>query len=156
LEPNPNVFYELNRNIKLNKIKNIKTLKIAAWSKKAKLELFSPKNRFGYGGQVSTLLPKSMEKEGISYNTHFSVNTITLNDLLRNQDTIDLLLIDAENAEVEILNGSDEILNKTKAIIIEVRDNTERTVKDILNNYGFNIKELDISKNSKNIFGKKY
>ena len=128
LEPNSKIFYELNKNIRLNKIKNIKAFKAAAWSRKTKLKLFEPKNQTGYAGGISTLLPKYMEKEGINYNTYFYVNTITLNSLLKKRKIIDLLLIDAENAEVEILKGSDKILDITKAIIIEVRNNTEEPV----------------------------
>ena len=153
LEPNPKIFYELNKNMELNKIKNTKSLNVAAWSRKTKLKLFEPKDQNGYGGGISTLLPKYMEKEGINYNTYFYVNTITLNELLKNQKVIDLLLIDAENAEVEILRGSDKILDRTKAIIIEVRNNTEKQTKEILKKYKFKIIDLDKSTNSKNIFG---
>ena len=153
LEPNPKIFYELNKNMELNKIKNTKSLNVAAWSRKTKLKLFEPKDQNGYGGGISTLLPKYMEKEGINYNTYFYVNTITLNELLKNQKVIDLLLIDAENAEVEILRGSDKILDRTKAIIIEVRNNTEKQTKEILKKYKFKITDLDKSTNSKNIFG---
>ena len=153
LEPNPKIFYELNKNIRLNRIKNVRAFKAAAWSRKTKLKLFEPKNQTGCAGGISTLLPKYMEKEGINYNTYFYVNTITLNSLLKNRKIIDLLLIDAENAEVEILKGSDKILDITKAIIIEVRNNTEEPVKEILKRQRFKIKELDKSKYSKNIYG---
>ncbi len=153
LEPNPKIFYELNKNIDLNKIKNIKTFKAAAWSRRTKLKLFEPKGKSGHAGGISTLLPKYMEKENIDYNTYFYVNTITLNTLFKNQKVIDLLLIDAENAEVEILKSSDKILDKTKAIIVEVRNNTEKPAKEILDKHGFKIKELDKSRYSKNIFG---
>ena len=153
LEPNPKIFYELNKNIDLNKIKNIKTFKAAAWSRRTKLKLFEPKGKYGHIGAISTLLPKYMEKEGNDYNTYFYVNTITLNTLLKNQKVIDLLLIDAENAEVEILKSSDKILDKTKAIIVEVSINTEKLVEEILDRHGFKIKELDKGGHSKNIFG---
>ena len=78
-----------------------------------------------------------------------------MNEMFRNQNVIDLLLIDAENAELEILKGSNEVLNKVKFIIVEVRGNTEKGVKEILNKNNFKINELDVSQNSKNIFGKK-
>ena len=155
LEPNPKVFYGLNKNIKLNKLKNVKCFQIAAWSKETKLKLFEPSTKSGYAGGVSTLLPKSMSNEGINYNSSFYVSTKTMNEMFRNQNVINLLLIDAENAELEILKGSNEVLNKVKFIIVEVRDNTEKGVKEILNKNNFKINELDVSQNSKNIFGKK-
>ena len=155
LEPNPKIFYALNKNIKLNKLKNVESFQFAAWSKETKLKLFEPDTKLGYGGGVSTLLPKSMSNEGINYNSNFYVNTKTINNMFRNKNVIDLLLIDAENAELEILKGSNEVLNKVKFIIVEVRNNTEKGVKEILNKNNFKIKELDVSQNSKNIFGKK-
>ena len=62
LEPNPKVFYELNKNIELNQIKNIKALQMAVWSRKTKLKLFESKNRSGQAGGISTLLPQYMKK----------------------------------------------------------------------------------------------
>ncbi|MCL4386051.1 MAG: hypothetical protein M1326_07045 [Cyanobacteria bacterium] len=56
-------FYELNKNIKLNKIKNIRSLKAAARSRKTKLKLFEPEDQTGYASGISTLLPKYMEKK---------------------------------------------------------------------------------------------
>ena len=80
----------------------------------------------------------------------------TLDNILKSINKIDLLLIDAENAEVEILNGAVQVLKKTKNIIIEVRDNTEEQIKKILIDNKFKLKTLDISEDSKNIYGKNY
>ncbi|MCL4386052.1 MAG: FkbM family methyltransferase [Cyanobacteria bacterium] len=73
--------------------------------------------------------------------------------LPKNQKVINLLLIDVENIEVEILKGGDKILDRTKAIIIEVRNNTEKLSKEILYKHVFKIKESDKNEYSKNIFG---
>ncbi len=154
VEPNPEVFAILRKNIKLNKLK-IKALNYAIWNKKDTLRLYVPKNKAGCGW-LSTLLSESMSQESINYNKFYKVKAKRLDSITKNINYMDLLLIDAENAEVEILEGGVDSLLKTKNIIIEVRPNTEEKVKQILINNSFVIKaECDISSESKNIFATK-
>jgi FkbM family methyltransferase len=155
LEPNPEVFAILRKNVKLNKLK-IRTLNYAIWNKEGTLKLYMPKNKMGNLGGLSTILLESMGEKGITYNRFFKVKTKKLDSITNHIKSIDLLLIDAENAEVEILEGGIDTLHKTKNIIIEVRPNTEEKVKQILTDNGFIIKaECDITSSSKNIFALK-
>ena len=156
IEPNPQIYNILKKNVELNKI-NIKILNIAAWDKKCKIKLYEPKtNKLGSVGGVSTLLPDTMLKNKVNYNSFYKVHADTLDNILNDLIYIDLLIIDAENAESVILNHSKKTLAKTKVIIIEVRNNTEIIVREILKNNGFKISVLDIFQGSKNICGKKY
>jgi len=152
IEPSK-VFSILRKNCELNKIKNIKLLNKAIWSKKGKLKLYETSTRLGISSGLSTLSPESMGTEGISYNKSYSVRVDTLDNILKNEKEVDLLLIDAENAEYEILVGGKNTLKSAKRVIIEVRKNTEYKVRQVLRHEGFKIKALDKFDYSKNIYG---
>ena len=154
IEPNPKVVTILKENKRINKINNLKIINKAVWNKKQRMSLYEAKSYSGIIGGSSTLLPENMSNN--IYQKKYYVMADTLDNILGNINKIDLLLIDAENAEVEILNGAVQVLKKTKNIIIEVRDNTEEQIKKILIDNKFKLKTLDISEDSKNIYGKNY
>ena len=154
IEPNPKIISLLKENKRINKINNLKIINKAVWNKKQRMSLYEAKSYLGIIGGSSTLLPENMSNN--IYQKNYYVMADTLDNILRGINKIDLLLIDAENAEVEILNGALQVLKRTRNIIIEVRDNTEEQIKKILIDNKFRLKTLDISEDSKNIYGKNY
>ena len=59
------------------------------------------------------------------------VYTTTLDELLKDEVSIDCIKIDAEGAELEILKGAKSILRRTKCLAIEVTRNIRDVVKEL-------------------------
>lgn len=74
-------------------------------------------NVFGYGwdGGSNTLI-KSKRKPVESY----KINVISLNDVLKSHDNVDLLKLDCEGSEKDILLNTDlDLLSKCKQVVVE-------------------------------------
>lgn len=65
------------------------------------------------------------------------VNVMTLDALLNDISSIDLLKIDVEGAELEVIKSGINSLEKIEEIIIEVREEFEVELLKIMNNYNF-------------------
>ncbi len=113
-EPFDKNYGQLIKNIKLNKIKNIKPVKLAVGDKMGKVQLFVDK--FNTGGH-SMYLTKNRHPE--------TIDIIKLESIFRTHKlkTIDFLKIDVEGAEYDILlNVPNKILKRIKKIVIEYHD----------------------------------
>jgi len=80
--------------------------------------------------------------EGAPDDGHESVTTISLDDIVRNENIsrIDLLKMDCEGCEYEILgNTSASTFSKIGRIIIEYHDGKEREIEKNLQRYGFRL-----------------
>lgn len=53
----------------------------------------------------------------------FEVETITLDDYFKGNDSLDILQIDVQGAEIQVLQGAVQLLKRTKSILIEVSIN---------------------------------
>ena len=95
-------------------------------------------------------------------NVEVLVDCTTLNEVVRGLglETIDILKIDVQGFEVGVLEGGDQVLNKVKAIMIEVslydfygdNKNSWFDVNRILGDSGFELFDIaKISKNPKNL-----
>ena len=60
-----------------------------------------------------------------SPNNYEIVRLNTLDNLLKNKKTIDLLKIDVEGHELEVLKGSNKTLDKTRIILIEIHNTNQ-------------------------------
>lgn len=130
IEPERNNFDLLNKNIKLNKIKNIFPIKVALSNKKGTSKLYKSKTNFG-GHSLKH------KRKDFEY-----VKTDTLNNLFNKLNYIDLIKIDAEGYEFEILKGARKLLSekKIKNIIIEIND--MKNIKNLLESYGYKLERV--------------
>jgi FkbM family methyltransferase len=131
IEPQPDNFEMLNRNIRLNKLANTTTLNYAVSSKKTTLKLYST---------YSVI----KERAGQNLQSYIEVRSDTLDNLLRRVgiDRVNWIKIDVEGAEYEVLSGAKEILsaNKHIYILVEVHGKgTYEPVIELLKSNNFNI-----------------
>lgn len=135
IEPHPQNFEVLQKNIELNNCKNVTSLNIACWNKKNELKL--------YNHEDQPLLASAVKKS----RKYITVKADTLDSILKNLEisNIDMVKIDVEGAESEVLKGMDYILkNKKPKVIFEAWDDDYlEACKKILENYGYGIEHLD-------------
>ncbi len=131
IEPQPDSFEMLNRNIRLNKLTNTRTLNYAVSSKKATLKLYST---------YSVIQERARQ----SLQSYIEVRADTLDNLLRHVgiDLVNWIKIDVEGAEYKVLTGAKEILsaNKPISILVEIHGkDTYGPVIELLKSNNFNI-----------------
>ena len=113
IEPHPITFDGLKKNTELNSFKNIKAINLAVGKEKGKADLYSPKDFFG-----TASLNKDWENR--SDLVKYTVDLVPLDDITKELNSIDWLLIDVEGFEFEVLKGANKSLKKTDKIIIEI------------------------------------
>jgi len=112
IEPVPDNYYALNKNIKLNKYKNIETYNLAIGDKTGKQTIYLSEK---------TNLHSMINKEG----TPLQINVDTLDNFLSDKEIPDIVRMDVEGYEYEILQGMAKTLKKMKTgswLFIEVHD----------------------------------
>ena len=121
IEPQPDNFEMLNKNVNLNKLANIVTLNYAVSSKKSTLKLYS---------SYSTI----QERAGHNLQNYIEVSADTLDNLLRQLDIdeVNWIKVDVEGAELEVLKGAVGILSKSRHIALFVEVHSPDLVKPIL------------------------
>ena len=122
IEPIPRNYKNLVLNLRINKIENVIPLKIACYNKE--LELY-----FQDTGPTSKIVKNSKLK----------VKAKPLDQIIKElgikPEEIDLIKIDVEGAELEVLEGMKEILEKGRPIlVIEVNNNK---IFDHIKSFGF-------------------
>jgi FkbM family methyltransferase len=118
IEPIPFTIAILKANVKLNGCFNVIIRKAAAWSSKGKLVLRVPMLWYGLA---------SFLRDGVSV----TVDTITLDELLQNEDFVDCMKIDVEGAELEVLRGTKSTLKKTKYLVLELSSDVNKVLKEL-------------------------
>ncbi|MBU3918414.1 FkbM family methyltransferase [Patescibacteria group bacterium] len=113
IEPELNNFTQLTRNLEINKIKNVIPVNLALSDFNGKGDFFVSK-----GSGCHSLLPR----EGENIINKIQVKIKTLDTLLEesNITRIDLLKIDAEEAELKILKGAEKTLLKNPQMKIVI------------------------------------
>ena len=114
----------LNKNIKLNHIRNIEVLENAICGKEGIIKLYKSKNLVNYN-----IVNQSNDYE--------EVNSITLDRLLLNLSHVELLKIDVEGAELDVIRSGMKEINKVHFIIVEVKNSYFEEMREILNPVGF-------------------
>lgn len=137
-EPFPESYKLLEKNIKLNSIRNIKTFPIAVGPQSGEMTLFTT----GEAVQHTTTNTQSSVRE-----ISLKVQGLCLDDLFKINDiaVCDFLKIDCEGAEFDILFNTGEItLKKIKNICLEYHDGLTKFSHIDLINYlqqkGFQVK----------------
>jgi FkbM family methyltransferase len=128
IEPVPSTAAVLRANVRLNDCSNVVIHEVAAWSARGKLTLSVPGSLYGLA---------SVTKEGQGAVT---VEALTLDELLRGENRVDLIKIDVEGAELEVLRGAQSVLRKARYVVLELSRNA-REVLHVLRGAGFACKK---------------
>jgi len=115
IEPNPENFFYLKKNIKLNDLKNIITLNLGVWSSKNNIDFMKNK----YASSLN-YLHESKNDEINRNNIKIKVDIIDNIIMDLNLKSINLIRMDIEGAEVEAIKGSKKTLlssNELRLII---------------------------------------
>ena len=119
IEPDPENFKILRKNILLNRSKNIEALECAAYSAREKLKLFLPE--LEQGRTIFNTVMQDRAKTSINF---LEVEANTLDNILesKNITEVNWMKIDVEGAELEVLKGAVNTLssNKDTTFVIEI------------------------------------
>jgi FkbM family methyltransferase len=136
IDPQPDTFKMLNKNIKLNKLKNVTSLNCAIHSTETRLKLYSNYSIIG-------------ERAGKNNSDFIVVNCNTLDKLVFQSGEIkevNWIKIDVEGAELEVLKSAHNILQNSKdiAILIEIHnisngENHYDQIIELLAKYNFKV-----------------
>ncbi|BDB99854.1 hypothetical protein SACC_28710 [Saccharolobus caldissimus] len=138
VEPSPDNLQILEKNIHLNNINNVEIVNKAVSLKRGRVKLYLADNPYN-----SSIVFES--------NRYVEVDAITLNELLLPYNTIDLIKIDVEGAELDVIKSGISQLHKVKKIVIEVRNQYESEIDNILIKEGFKKCVLEDRGHEKNI-----
>jgi FkbM family methyltransferase len=138
IEPDPENFGLLQRNVELNKLNNVHLFNVGCWSRDGVLSLHRAKGNLGAHSFVDEVGAECV-----------SVNVRTIDSILSdlNITTVDLLKVDVQGAEAEVLKGASTILGNSPAVAVifenEVRDPYTAESMRILQSHDFRITRLD-------------
>lgn len=126
-EPNPKIAEYLKTNIKNNSLKNIEVINKAVWTNDNGIDL-----GIDNADASSIHLLKNRKK----------VESVRLKDYLVKEETVDMLKIDIEGAEIEVLTDCRESLSNVKNIFVEfhsymIEPQRLSVVIDVLESAGF-------------------
>ena len=127
-EPNPDMLEVLKGQLALNRYDDVTVLSKAASDQVGELSFAKPENPLM--GGIDTYV----EGEKIT------VETTTLDELIKQYPAPDLIKIDVEGAEVEVLMGAQELLSSPHAphLLLSLHGEVQRTkCQEILSDHGF-------------------
>ena len=133
IEPNPNSYKQLNRNLEVNSVSNlVDVYPVAVGATMESVSLITPRNRpFSSAAQIDN----SPTNRKLDSWTHMEkVTMVTLDSILSNSvQKVSVIKIDAEGYERFVLEGAVQILRKSgPALIIEILSETQ---KDEIDNF---------------------
>jgi FkbM family methyltransferase len=108
IEPSPENYHVLVRNVRLNDLRNTVALQIAAWEEKGQLQLF--KSRYLTGQSLK-------RNHGLGSITVKTVSTDDIVDELRIR-RVDWIKVDVEGAEYEVMKGLERTLMRFRPVVI--------------------------------------
>ena len=130
VEPSLKARKILEKNIDINDIKNITIVPKAVTTILDTVKLFHAPNLVNY-----SIVNQSKDCD--------EVPTISLNDLLSPYNSIDLVKIDVEGAELDVIKSGLKYLNRVKSMVIEVRQRYEEEIVSLMKQLGFVCYVLD-------------
>jgi FkbM family methyltransferase len=137
VEPNPEAFKVLKRNVKLNNLKNVSLVNKAITSRDGKVRFEIEEGVTEIGGLKVVGKRKWLDKKMLK---KIVVGSLTLESLCKKckVNKIDLLKIDVEGAELEILKSSKNVLNNVKKVVVEYHsENLRRQIRKFMIKIGF-------------------
>jgi FkbM family methyltransferase len=135
IEPQPDVFNVLRQNVKLNCPNNVVLVRKAVADRPGRAVLRVPV----IGGFVDSdrafIMPKYISllnaKRRIRAYREVEVELDTLDNILMTLDSVDLLKVDVEGAEALVIKGARHTLERTKRIMIEIRDQNVHVLDEL-------------------------
>lgn len=152
IEPNPDTYKVLVRNISANSLSNVSAVNLALGSERAIMDLLIP--RFGTGLATLAQQDRCFGKQTL-FDKHTRVPVVPLDSLTETIDTVEVLMIDVEGFELEVLRGASKTLSKTRKLILELwHGETESLVLKLLGHEGFRLvqRRVDGPKNDYVLF----
>ena len=136
-EPDPTNCYWIRKSIEANNYKSIKLFQLAL-SDNDGTASFYPGKKSGWGSLFFSPYGSTPTQKPII------VKTRKLDDLLNEQriDSIDIIKIDVEGADLMVLKGAHSTLERCKHVIMDIDVKSEEAKKQIFNilsSYGFRI-----------------
>ena len=121
IEPQDDLLERLKKNIKINKISNIKTYKTAISKKEMEINLKVPIRKDGT--LISELAGNLDKKSTLKYKSQ-KLKTNTLDNILVSENyPVSIIKIDVQGNELDVLKGSLNTIKKDRpALIIEIED----------------------------------
>lgn len=109
-EPNPEAFWLLQENIKLNQLENIEAINKAVCSKPGKIKIYR-------NLETNTMDSIKRTKTGQDY---YIAKSVTLDKALESRKGINVIKIDVEGAEYAVIKGGMLTLKKKPRVIVEL------------------------------------
>ncbi len=130
VEPHPETFKTLERSVKLNNFRNVITVNLAAWNRSCMLKFYEGSS------------PSQFSVNKTDNNT-FNVQAKRMDEFLIHElklRHVDWIKIDVEKAELEVLQGLEETLDRFKPkLIVEVWSKNKEKVKALLKRHGYSM-----------------
>lgn len=127
-EPHPANLKILKKNIRKNRLDNIKIFEAAISRKSGSLNL---EDTEGLGSH-------SINKTG-----KIKVKALSLDKFLNGVKKVDIMKMDIEGSEVEVLKSPKNVLKKIKKIVLETHDNNHDEVKELLLKNKYKVRLVD-------------
>jgi FkbM family methyltransferase len=134
IEPVPESAKVLKFNVKLNQLRNVKVIQKAVLNQQRIINIYIPR---GFFGLASTAIKSSH----CNVTRRVQVKATTLDDICKNLKRADLLKIDVEGSEYHVLQGAEDILKRTKCVILETSAKRGEIIS-FLEKQGFKIRKL--------------
>lgn len=134
VEPEPENFLLLRRNVRQNGFANVRLIQAAVDAQAGRRTLY----RSG-DPAMHTLLPRYADGVGVA------VTTLDLVEREEDLPRVDVLKIDVEGAELRVLQGAAEILKKTRQVILEAEPPNLEAIVELLKASGFPSPEVHAS-----------
>lgn len=131
IEPAPQIFSLLEKNVRRNAAKNVRCAQIAVWDREERLKLFTkPAESAGQ----STVVPEWATRCGLDF--HYEVQGLPFDRILTPAESaaVRIIKIDVEGAEWQVLEGLVPLLNNFRPdleIVVEVTHDSDRVLQTL-------------------------
>jgi FkbM family methyltransferase len=148
LEPMDEAYDCLIKNLRLNRIDNVKPFKLALWSSETTLKLYGTKGAFTSAISKVDVFKKLIQQKKLELIKEYEIKTIKLDDLIKNINLskVDWIKIDVDGSEYEVILGSMNTLKRFKPkLIIEIHNQEiGNKILKILKNLGYKVSLVKI------------
>jgi FkbM family methyltransferase len=119
VEPHPEYFQNLQRIYQNNN--NVRLLNYGCFNVETELDFYPYST--GIDGSVSTISQDFKERvtriHGDKYQKTIKINTMTLNNIIKDCESVDFLSIDVEGVDMEVLSSNDWTKNRPSLVCVE-------------------------------------
>jgi FkbM family methyltransferase len=148
LEPMDEAYNCLMKNIRLNRLNNVKPFKLALWSSETTLRLYRTKGYFTSAISKVDVFKNLIQQKKLELIKEYEIKAIKLDDLIKNINLskVDWIKIDVDGSEYEVILGSMNTLKRFKPkLIIEIHNQEiGNKILKILKNLGYKVSLVKI------------